>query len=107
MGPSRYYQGINFPNGGTFRSVGVYRSIFSANFFLCFLRVYWPLLIWQISEDEITFLTGGDDPYNDDVVLNKLFHPNLQLLLVSEGSQGCRYYTKVNFKSLHASTDLK
>ncbi|XP_027110414.1 probable fructokinase-7 [Coffea arabica] len=50
--------------------------------------------IIKISEDEITFLTGGDDPYNDDVVLNKLFHPNLQLLLVSEGSQGCRYYTK-------------
>lgn len=49
----------------------------------------------QISEDEITFLTGGDDPYDDDVVLQKLFHPNLKLLVVSEGPSGCRYYTKV------------
>jgi len=51
----------------------------------------------QISEEEITFLTGGDDPYDDDVVLNKLFHPNLKLLIVTEGSEGCRYYTKVSF----------
>jgi len=49
----------------------------------------------QISEDEITFLTGGDDPYDDNVVLEKLFHPNLKLLIVTEGSEGCRYYTKV------------
>lgn len=52
--------------------------------------------IWQISEEEISFLTGGDDPYDDNVVLNKLFHPNLKLLLVSEGAEGCRYYTKVS-----------
>lgn len=50
---------------------------------------------FQISEDEITFLTGGDDPYDDDVVLQKLFHPNLKLLVVSEGPNGCRYYTQV------------
>ncbi|CAN0902656.1 Probable fructokinase-7 [Linum grandiflorum] len=48
----------------------------------------------KISEDEIVFLTGGDDPNDDDVVLKKLFHPNLTLLIVTEGSQGCRYYTK-------------
>lgn len=48
----------------------------------------------KVSEDEITFLTGGDDPYDDDIVLKKLFHPNLKLFLVSEGAQGCRYYTK-------------
>ncbi|KAL5081043.1 hypothetical protein RYX36_009464 [Vicia faba] len=48
----------------------------------------------KISEDEITFLTGGDDPYDDDVVLKKLFHPNLKLLIVTEGSEGCRYYTQ-------------
>ncbi|KAL7613554.1 hypothetical protein Lser_V15G09278 [Lactuca serriola] len=48
----------------------------------------------KVSEDEITFLTGGDDPYDDNVVLKKLFHPNLKLFLVSEGAQGCRYYTK-------------
>ncbi|RHN51904.1 putative fructokinase [Medicago truncatula] len=48
----------------------------------------------KISEEEITFLTGGDDPYDDDVVLKKLFHRNLKLLIVTEGSKGCRYYTK-------------
>ncbi|CAA2985093.1 probable fructokinase-7 [Olea europaea subsp. europaea] len=48
----------------------------------------------KISEEEITFLTEGDDPNDDDVVLKKLFHPNLRLLLVSEGKAGCRYYTK-------------
>ncbi|KAG9158443.1 hypothetical protein Leryth_013185 [Lithospermum erythrorhizon] len=50
--------------------------------------------IIKISDDEITFLTGGDDPHDDDVVMKKLFHPNLKLLVVSEGSKGCRYYTK-------------
>lgn len=49
----------------------------------------------QVSEDEISFLTGGDDPNDDDVVLTKLFHPNLKLLLITEGSEGCRYFTKV------------
>ncbi|KAK4770303.1 hypothetical protein SAY87_030835 [Trapa incisa] len=48
----------------------------------------------KISEEEITFLTGGDDPYDDNVVLKKLFRPNLKLLIVTEGSQGCRYYTQ-------------
>lgn len=50
----------------------------------------------QISEEEISFLTKGEDPYDDSVV-RKLFHPNLKLLLVTEGSEGCRYYTKVSF----------
>ncbi|KAJ4836708.1 hypothetical protein Tsubulata_031902 [Turnera subulata] len=50
--------------------------------------------IIKINEDEIAFLTGGDDPNDDNVVLKKLFHPNLKLLIVTEGSEGCRYYTK-------------
>ncbi|XP_058105620.1 probable fructokinase-7 isoform X2 [Magnolia sinica] len=50
--------------------------------------------IIKISEEEISFLTGGDDPYDDNVVFKKLFHPNLKLLLVTEGPDGCRYYTK-------------
>ncbi|KAL6003999.1 hypothetical protein ACLOJK_004545 [Asimina triloba] len=50
--------------------------------------------IIKISEEEITFLTGGCDADNDDVIFQKLFHSNLKLLLVSEGSRGCRYYTK-------------
>lgn len=48
----------------------------------------------KVSEEEITFLTGGDDAYDDNVVFKKLFHPKLKLFLVSEGAQGCRYYTK-------------
>ncbi|XP_077247402.1 putative fructokinase-7 isoform X2 [Tasmannia lanceolata] len=48
----------------------------------------------KISEDEISFLTGGDDPHDDNVVLTKLFHPNLKLLIVTLGGKGCRYYTK-------------
>ncbi|XP_073019228.1 probable fructokinase-7 [Primulina eburnea] len=50
--------------------------------------------IIKISSEEISFLTEGDDPNDDNVVLTKLFHPNLRLLLVSEGKAGCRYYTK-------------
>lgn len=49
--------------------------------------------IIKISEDEISFLTKGEDPY-DDAVVRKFFHPNLKLLLVTEGADGCRYYTK-------------
>ncbi|CAH9119109.1 unnamed protein product [Cuscuta epithymum] len=49
--------------------------------------------IIKISEEEISFLTQGEDPYNDEVV-RKLYHPNLKLLLVTEGPAGCRYYTK-------------
>lgn len=51
----------------------------------------------QISEEEISFLTKGEDPYNDEVV-RKLFHQNLKLLLVTEGPDGCRYYTKVHLQ---------
>ncbi|XP_076936942.1 putative fructokinase-6, chloroplastic [Bidens hawaiensis] len=49
--------------------------------------------IIKISEEEIAFLTNGEDPYDDNVVC-KLYHPNLKLLLVTEGPDGCRYYTK-------------
>ncbi|KAM7512051.1 hypothetical protein LguiB_010926 [Lonicera macranthoides] len=50
-------------------------------------------LINKVSKEEITFITGGDDAY-DNVVWNMLFHPNLKLLIVTEGADGCRYYTK-------------
>ncbi|KAI6696243.1 hypothetical protein NL676_016362 [Syzygium grande] len=50
--------------------------------------------IIKISEEEVTFLTGGEDPNDDNVVLEKLFHSNLKLLIVTEGLKGCRYYTK-------------
>ncbi|XP_062088664.1 probable fructokinase-7 [Humulus lupulus] len=50
--------------------------------------------IIKINKEEITFLTEGDDPCDHTVVREKLFHPNLKLLIVTEGTQGCRYYTK-------------
>ncbi|KAF9615960.1 hypothetical protein IFM89_027366, partial [Coptis chinensis] len=62
--------------------------------------------IIKISEEEISFLTGGDDPNDDNVVLTKLFHPNLKLLLVTEGPDGCRYYTK-NFHGRVAGVKVK
>lgn len=46
------------------------------------------------------FLIEGDNSFDDMMVLEKLFHPNLKLLLVTEGSGGCQYYTKV---SIHVS----
>ncbi|WVZ13442.1 hypothetical protein V8G54_011008 [Vigna mungo] len=52
------------------------------------------LSIWEtadiikVSEEEISFLTKGEDPY-DDAVVRKLFHENLKLLLVTEGAEGC------------------
>lgn len=51
----------------------------------------------KVSEEEITFLTGEKDYDDDNAELKKLFHPNLKLFLVSEGSKGCRYYTKARF----------
>ncbi|KZV17470.1 fructokinase [Dorcoceras hygrometricum] len=62
--------------------------------------------IIKISGEEISFLTEGDDPNDDNVVLTKLFHPNLSLLLVSEGAAGCRYYTK-RFKGRVPSVKVK
>ncbi|CAL0304660.1 unnamed protein product [Lupinus luteus] len=50
--------------------------------------------IIKVSEEEIRFLTEGDDPYDDKVIMKKLYHCNLKLLLVTEGAQGCRFYTK-------------
>ncbi|PRQ25961.1 putative fructokinase [Rosa chinensis] len=62
-----------------------------------------------ISEDEITVLAGGDDPYDDNMVLTKLFHPNLKLLIVTEGSEGCRYYNSStsNFRGRFAGIKVK
>uniref|UniRef100_A0ACD6ANY5 Uncharacterized protein n=1 Tax=Avena sativa TaxID=4498 RepID=A0ACD6ANY5_AVESA len=47
----------------------------------------------KVSAEEISFLTNGEDPYDDSVV-KKLIHPNTKLLLVTEGPDGCRYYSK-------------
>ncbi|WVZ14973.1 hypothetical protein V8G54_012539 [Vigna mungo] len=57
------------------------------------LSIWETVDIIKVSEEEISFLTKGEDPY-DDVVVRKLFHENLKLLLVTEGAEGYRYYTK-------------
>ncbi|GAY41284.1 hypothetical protein CUMW_058240 [Citrus unshiu] len=68
---------------------------YSSGFFMHYKRIYYISSdSFVVSDDEITFLTGGDDHNDDNVVLEKLFHPNLKLLIVTEGSKGCRYYTK-------------
>ncbi|XP_076934280.1 putative fructokinase-7 [Bidens hawaiensis] len=55
----------------------------------------WELAdVIKISEEEIEFLTRGDDPRDDKVVMTKLFYTNTKLLIVTEGPNGCRYYTK-------------
>ncbi|KAL1322098.1 hypothetical protein HN51_067029 [Arachis hypogaea] len=50
--------------------------------------------IIKLNSEEVRFLSEGDDPYDDQVIMNKLFHPHLKLLLVTEGPRGCRYYTR-------------
>ncbi|XP_061339651.1 probable fructokinase-7 [Gastrolobium bilobum] len=50
--------------------------------------------IIKVSVEEIRILIEGDDPYDDKVIMKKLYHYNLKLLLVTEGARGCRYYTK-------------
>ena len=67
-----------------------------------YLFHFWVDIDHQINENAISFLTQGEDPYDDSVV-RKLYLPDLKLLLVTEGSEGCRYYTKVSlwiFQSL-------
>ncbi|OMO85965.1 Ribokinase [Corchorus capsularis] len=50
--------------------------------------------IIKISDEELAFLIEDDGPYDDNVVMKKFFHPNLKLLVITEGSKGCSYYTK-------------
>ena len=47
----------------------------------------------KVSDVELEFLTGSDKI--DDASAMTLWHPNLKLLLVTLGENGCRYYTKV------------
>jgi fructokinase len=51
--------------------------------------------IIKVSDEEVKFLTGGDS--TDDENNLKLFHPGCKLMLVTEGGEGCRYYTP-NFR---------
>ncbi|WVZ06959.1 hypothetical protein V8G54_020305 [Vigna mungo] len=61
-----------------------------------------PVLVLELVLDQHprNYLEGahgivlGDDPYDDKVIMMKLYHYNLKLLIVTEGGRGCRYYTK-------------
>ncbi|KAH9323922.1 hypothetical protein KI387_018561, partial [Taxus chinensis] len=46
-----------------------------------------------VSDEEVEFLTNGED-YEKDEVIDTLMRLGLKLLLVTEGEKGCRYYTK-------------
>jgi fructokinase len=47
----------------------------------------------KVSDEEVKFLTKGGNDKLDEVVLS-LWRPNLKLLLVTDGPDGCRYYTQ-------------
>ncbi|CAK9232410.1 unnamed protein product [Sphagnum troendelagicum] len=53
--------------------------------------------IIKVSDEEVTFLTGGDP--SDDKNNLKMFHPRCKLMMVTTGSEGCRYYTS-QFKGI-------
>uniref|UniRef100_A0A7I4D5S6 fructokinase n=1 Tax=Physcomitrium patens TaxID=3218 RepID=A0A7I4D5S6_PHYPA len=50
--------------------------------------------IIKVSDEEVKFLTNGGDEKLDEVIMS-LYHqaPNLKLFLVTDGPDGCRYYT--------------
>lgn len=51
----------------------------------------WPLAqVIKISEEELAFLAGTEDP---KAAIHKLWHPELRLLVVTLGKAGCRYFT--------------
>ncbi|XP_031490747.1 probable fructokinase-5 [Nymphaea colorata] len=58
----------------------------------------------KVSDDEVSFLTGGDSE-KEDVVLS-LWHDGLKLMVVTDGEKGCRYFTK-NFKGRVAGFSVK
>lgn len=51
-------------------------------------------VVMQVSDEEVVFLTGGDP--KDDAANMKMLHPGCKLMLVTEGGEGCRFYTPVN-----------
>ncbi|KAH9613948.1 hypothetical protein KSS87_016662 [Heliosperma pusillum] len=54
----------------------------------------------KVSDNELEFLTENNDIC--DATAMSLWHPNLKLLLVTLGDQGCRYYTKTIKGSVEA-----
>ena len=48
--------------------------------------------IVKVRDEEVKFLTNGKDEQLDATVM-ELWRPNMKLLLVTDGLDGCRYYT--------------
>ena len=69
--------------------------------FINYPNVLIAMSIWdkadiiKVSDVELEFLTGNKTI--DDETAMSLWHPNLKLLLVTLGENGCRYYTKVMY----------
>lgn len=56
------------------------------------LSIWGHAHIVKLSDEEVKFLTHGGDDKSDDVVMS-LWHPKMKLLLITDGPDGCRYYT--------------
>lgn len=46
----------------------------------------------KVSDDEVSFLTGGDA--DKEEVVKSLWNDNFKLMVVTDGPKGCRYFTK-------------
>ncbi len=57
------------------------------------LETFSELWVLKVSDEEVKFFTSGD-PTKDENNLT-LLHPGCKLMLVTEGGEGCRYYTPV------------
>ena len=54
------------------------------------LSVWEQAALIKVSEEELAFLSGEDDPAK---AVEKLWHENLQLLVITRGKDGCTYFT--------------
>ena len=55
------------------------------------IKLGWPLAgVIKVSEEELAFIGETDDPAK---AACKLWHPDLRVLVVTRGRQGCRYVT--------------
>jgi fructokinase len=51
----------------------------------------WPLAqVIKLSEEELEFLSGTDDMQTG---VHRLWHPDLRLLVITQGKAGCTYFT--------------
>jgi len=96
MGTSQYHKGNFYLSSFYFYTIHFINAIARHSFFFLSLSKVLFSYVLQISKDEITFWTGGE-------VSNMLIHPKIKLLIVTDGSEGFMYHTKVSLpKSFHS-----